>query len=106
MGQPVLERMSSGHLTNVPLWAQMWAATLDLRIGTLATPPDRCTVAREGDAFEEEVGQLLSGPTAPGWGALCPDANRAWQVAKLAATLGVSLGELFAPFDDRPDPEP
>jgi plasmid stabilization system protein ParE len=38
-----------------------WAAALDRKIGTLATLPDRCPVARESDAFEEEVRQLLFG---------------------------------------------
>jgi hypothetical protein len=44
-----------------PEVAGRWAATLDQKIGTLATLPDRCPVARESDAFEEEVRQLLFG---------------------------------------------
>jgi hypothetical protein len=44
-----------------PEVARRWAAVLDLKIGTLATLPDRCSVARESDAFEEEIRQLLFG---------------------------------------------
>ena len=44
-----------------PEVAGRWAAALDQKIGTLATLPDRCSVARESDAFEEEVRQLLFG---------------------------------------------
>jgi hypothetical protein len=44
-----------------PEVAGRWAAALDQKIGTLATLPDRCPVARESDAFEEEVRQLLFG---------------------------------------------
>jgi plasmid stabilization system protein ParE len=44
-----------------PEVAVRWATGLDKKIGTLATLPDRCPVARESDAFEEEVRQLLFG---------------------------------------------
>jgi plasmid stabilization system protein ParE len=44
-----------------PEVAGRWAAALDQKIGTLATLPDRCPVARESDAFDEEGRQFLFG---------------------------------------------
>src|SRR5262249_18408812 len=44
-----------------PEVAGRWADSLYRKIGTLATLPDRCPVARESDAFEEEFRQLLFG---------------------------------------------
>lgn len=41
--------------------AERWARTLHEKILTLATFPERCSVAVESEAFNEEVRQLLVG---------------------------------------------
>src|ERR1700730_1082528 len=41
--------------------AERWAHSLNQKIQTLVTFPERCQIAMEADGFEEEVRQLLFG---------------------------------------------
>ena len=50
-------------------------------INSLADMPQRCSLAPENDAFEEEIRQLLYGPRGPAYRALFTVEDDGWWVS-------------------------